>query len=135
MSLIRLRQLTKRYDERLVLREVFFRIQEGERVGLVGRNGSGKTTILRLILGRDEPTEGAVEIAQGTRIGYFSQFSELDSSSNVQQVLEEVLADVRAVERELGEIEQALGGLEPASKHAAALCVDGAKAVGRSLEP
>ena len=120
MSLIRLRQVTKRYDNRLVLREVCLRVRAGERIGLVGPNGSGKTTILRLMLGRDEPTEGDVEIAAGVRLGYFSQFSELDSDLSVQQVLEEVLAEVRAVEHELGQIEEALNA-EPTEAEMTAL--------------
>ena len=78
MSLVRLYDVTKRYDDNLVLREGFFRLEEGERVGLIGRNGAGKTTVLRLILGREQPDEGYTELAPGLRLGYFSQFSELD---------------------------------------------------------
>ena len=48
-----------------MLREVYFRLSEGDRVGLIGKNGSGKTTLLRLILGQEEPDEGSVEIEAG----------------------------------------------------------------------
>ncbi|MES2465639.1 MAG: ATP-binding cassette domain-containing protein, partial [Armatimonadota bacterium] len=53
MSLIRLNQVTKRYDDRLVLRDASFRVRAGERVGLIGKNGTGKTTILRLFLDQE----------------------------------------------------------------------------------
>src|SRR4051812_26814384 len=106
MSLIRLKNVTKKYEDplRLVLKDVFFRVAAGERVGLIGKNGTGKTSLLTLILGREQPTEGTVELTDGVKIGYFSQFSELDSEQSVQEVLQDVFADIRAIEAELEQI-------------------------------
>ena len=104
MSLVRISRVTKRYEDRLVLRDVSFRLRAGERVGLLGRNGAGKTTLLRLILGQEEPDEGSVEVNQGIRLGYFSQFSDLSGANSIQQVLEALFADIRAVEGELDRI-------------------------------
>lgn len=109
MSLIRVHNVTVRFDDRLILREVFFKLVKGDRVGFIGRNGGGKTTLLRLILaevglGGDEPLapeEGSVEVAPNIRVGYFSQFSELGDELSVQQVCENVFASIRAVEAEL----------------------------------
>jgi len=56
MSIIRLHNVTKRYDDKLVLREINLKLDPGDRVGLLGKNGSGKTTLLRLILARRRPT-------------------------------------------------------------------------------
>ena len=106
MSLIRAKGVTKKYEQRLVLRDVFFRLAKGERAGLIGINGSGKTTLLNLLLGREEPTEGEIELSYGVKIGYFSQFSELDSEASVQQILEDVLVHVKTLLDELGKIEQ-----------------------------
>jgi ATP-binding cassette subfamily F protein 3 len=108
MSLVRISQVTKRYGDRMVLRDVSFRLSQGERVGLVGKNGTGKTTILRMILGQEEPTEGTVDVTHGVRIGYFSQFSDLSSEHSVQQVLESLFDEVRGIERELDEVGEAL---------------------------
>ena len=108
MSLVRFQSVTKKYETRLVLRDVSFRLSAGERVGLVGKNGTGKTTILRLILMKEEPTEGKVDVTPGTRIGYFSQFSEMDGAASVQTVLEDLFADVRAVEDELNALNTSL---------------------------
>ena len=108
MSLIRLNNVTLKYEDRLVLRNVFFKLQEGERVGLIGKNGTGKTTVLKLILEQLAPTSGTVERAPGLKVGYFSQFSTLDGAQSVQQVLEELFADIRAVETRLNEIASAL---------------------------
>ena len=101
MSVIRLNNISKYYDDTPVLREVFFRLDTGDRVGLIGKNGAGKTTILKLILGQEKPTEGTVEVDDGLSIGYFSQFSELDDEESITEILEAVFADIHALEEEL----------------------------------
>jgi ATPase subunit of ABC transporter with duplicated ATPase domains len=108
MSLIRLSSVSKQYGDNLVLREVFFRLSQGDRVGLVGKNGAGKTTILKLILGREEPTEGQIDINDGLTIGYFSQFSELDDDVPIVDVLDQLFASIHAIEDELTAIDRAL---------------------------
>ena len=108
MSVLRLQKVSMRYDSNVILREVYFRLGPRDRVGLIGRNGSGKTTLFKLILGREEPTEGAVAIDDGLAIGYFSQFSELRGDSTVVDVLHEVFAPIRAVEASLLEVDAAL---------------------------
>jgi ATPase subunit of ABC transporter with duplicated ATPase domains len=108
MSLVRFQNVSKRYESIPVLREVFFRLSQGDRVGLIGKNGVGKTTVLKLILGSEEPTEGEVEINPGLRIGYFSQFSELSGEPTIVDVLEELFADIRALENELSRIAASL---------------------------
>lgn len=108
MSLVRISRVTKRYGDRLVLRDVSFKLAAGERVGLVGRNGAGKTTLLRLAMGEVEPDEGTVDVTRGVKLGYFSQVSELSGADSIQQIAEAVFAETRAVERELEEIAGAL---------------------------
>ncbi len=108
MSLIRLQNLTMRFDDHVILRDVFFRLSRGDRVGLIGKNGSGKTTLLKLILGREEPSAGTVAIDRGLEIGYFSQFSELRGESSVLEVLDELFAPIHAIEDKLHDVEVAL---------------------------
>ena len=108
MSLVRISRATKRYGDRMVLRDVSFRLSAGERVGLVGRNGAGKTTLLRLIMGDEDPDEGTVDVTQGTRLGYFSQVSELTGADSIQTVLEVLFAETRDIEAELEMIGAAL---------------------------
>ena len=108
MSLIRLNNVHKSYDEKAVLREVFFRLNPGNRVGLIGKNGAGKTTLLRLILGQEEPEEGTVEVEPGIKLGYFSQFSELSGEKTILQVLDELFADIHELEYALLEVEVAM---------------------------
>ena len=108
MSLIRFHNLAKQFDSGLVFREVYFRLERGDRVGLIGKNGVGKTTALRLILGQEEPSSGTVEIESGVRIGYFSQFSQLRGEDTVLEVLERLFAHVHAIQAELDQINETL---------------------------
>ena len=64
MSWIRLNDVAKGYDQKVMLREVFFRLADGDRIGLIGRNGTGKTTLLQLLLGREIPDSGTVDVTE-----------------------------------------------------------------------
>ena len=108
MSLIRFNNVQKSYEGQPVLRDVYFRLDQGQRLGLIGKNGTGKTTLLKLILGQEMPDEGQVDLDQGLRIGYFSQFSTLDGEQSIEQVLASVFAAIHAVEEQLLEIEIAI---------------------------
>ena len=112
MSLIRLSNVSMKFEERPLLRSVFFKLQAGERIGLIGKNGTGKTTVLKMILGQSEPTQGTVGREPGLQVGYFSQFSTLDGTKSVQQTLEELFAELRALEDELNQIAAALETVE-----------------------
>lgn len=104
MSVIRLQDITKQYDQQLILREVFFRLDQSDRVGLIGKNGAGKTTLLKLILKQEFPDDGTVEIDEGLRIGYFSQFTELTDDVPIDRILESVFIEIQATERALNEV-------------------------------
>ena len=67
------RHLAKAYGDDLVLLDASFTVMRGERVGVVGRNGSGKSVLFRLLLGVDEPTEGEVWVGPSIRTGYYAQ--------------------------------------------------------------
>ncbi|PJJ77897.1 ATP-binding cassette subfamily F protein 3 [Sediminihabitans luteus] len=108
MSLIRLNAVSMQFDDKVVLRDAFLKLREGERVGLVGRNGTGKTTFLELVLGRKEPTAGTVDVNLGVTIGYFSQFSELAGHRSAVEELSELFADVHATQARLDAIGERL---------------------------
>lgn len=108
MSLVRLHDVSVRFDNTMILREAYFRLEPGDRVGLIGKNGSGKTTMLQLILDRISPESGTVTVDPGTRIGYFSQFSELNGESTITEVLDGLFSDIKAVEVELASIDTAI---------------------------
>ena len=108
MSLIRFNDVAVRFENQQILREVFLRLETGDRIGLIGRNGSGKSTLLKLILEQVTPDEGTVTVEDGLRIGYFSQFSELNGTQTITEVLEELFGPIHAVEAELASIDAAI---------------------------
>lgn len=115
MSLIRLNDVSKRFDRRPVLRAAHMRLGRGDKIGLIGKNGVGKTTLLNLILGNEAPDTGTVDVTTGVSIGYFSQFSSLAGAETVEHIALAEFADVRATEAELFEIGAAL---ERSTEHA-----------------
>ncbi|ANJ26031.1 ABC-F family ATP-binding cassette domain-containing protein [Agromyces aureus] len=108
MSLIRLNDVAIEFDGRPVLKEAFLKLKAGDRVGLIGKNGTGKTSLLEVVLGRREPSEGTRDVTLGTTIGYFSQFSELDGERSIQQTLSAHFADVHETQARIDEIGLAL---------------------------
>ena len=74
--MINLTAISKQYGRQVLLVDASFQLNPGEKVGLVGPNGSGKTTIFRLMTGEEQPDDGEVLIPRRTSVGYFSQDSE-----------------------------------------------------------
>ena len=74
-------------SQRLLFSELDFILTAGMKVGLVGPNGSGKTTFLRLLRGELEPAEGSIRRADALRIVYFSQMRELDEDLTLRRAL------------------------------------------------
>ncbi|TFD50496.1 ABC-F family ATP-binding cassette domain-containing protein [Cryobacterium frigoriphilum] len=115
MSLIRLNDVSIRFENTQILREAFFRLEPKDRVGLIGKNGSGKSTILKLILEQVSPDTGTITLEPGVKIGYFSQFSELNGQSTITEVLDALFVEVKAVEAELAAIDVAIAADSSAS--------------------
>ena len=86
-NLLNLEKVTKSYGVRILLDEVSLGVAEGERIGIVGRNGDGKTTLLNLMSGRETPDEGRVSVNRGVHIGYLDQRDLLDDTHTVREVV------------------------------------------------
>jgi ABC transport system ATP-binding/permease protein len=82
------------YGHQRLLEAVTLLIGAGEKVGLVGRNGSGKTSLLRILAGHQNPDAGEVARRRGLRIGYLPQTDELDGNLTVRQNIERGAADL-----------------------------------------
>ena len=115
MSLIRLHDVSVRFENAQILREAFFRLESSDRVGLIGKNGSGKTSILKLILDQVTPDTGTVTLEPGIRVGYFSQFSELNGEATITEVLDGLFVEIKAIESELASIDAAIANDSSAS--------------------
>ncbi len=90
--LLSLENVTFGYTNAPVLEDVSFTLHENERVGLVGGNGEGKTTLIKLMLGELSPDSGSVAVKNGIRIGYLEQDGSQIAGSTVYSAMLEVFA-------------------------------------------
>jgi ATP-binding cassette subfamily F protein 3 len=107
-TLLTVNDLSKTYITDEIFRNVTFQINEREHVALVGINGAGKSTILRIVAGIEHPSNGAVTFASGLRVTYLPQEARFDSNRTVREealtAFESVIADsarMREIEHEM----------------------------------
>lgn len=96
--------LTVGYPQKVVFRNAEIEIRRGEKVALVGRNGEGKTTLMRVIMGQLDPISGEAKVGHNVSIGYFAQNQEdvLDKSQTVLETLESIASgDIRTKLRDI----------------------------------
>ncbi|MGK4000872.1 ABC-F family ATP-binding cassette domain-containing protein [Sorangium sp. So ce1024] len=110
--MIRLDSISKQHGKQILFLEASAAVNRGEKVGLVGPNGSGKTTIFRMITREEAPDSGQVAIDRGVTIGYFSQdVGEMKGRSAVAETMDGA-GPVSEVAAELRELEAALADPE-----------------------
>ncbi len=89
-KVIELENITKGYDGRTLIKDFTYEFTPRDRIGIIGGNGTGKTTLMNIITGRIEPDQGKVDIGKTIHIGYFDQHSDniLDALNQEQRVIE-----------------------------------------------
>ena len=106
MSLLVVNNLEKAFEGETLLAGVTFRLEWRQKLGLVGRNGTGKTTLLRMLTGQIEPDRGTINYSPGIRLGYLRQEEVVDPNRTVLQEAEAAFEEVATMERRLREVEQ-----------------------------
>lgn len=93
MNLINIEKVTKSYTERKLFDNASFSVQEREKIGIVGINGTGKSTLLKIVAGLEEPDEGSVVRANHVVINYLPQNPEFDGKKSVlDNVMDKIIA-------------------------------------------
>ena len=105
MIILALQEIRKSFGTHEVLKGVSFTLQEQERMGLVGVNGCGKSTLMKIIAGAETADNGSVNIQKGLRIGYLAQQGELSGKETAQEVLERVFDPLVRMEEEMRSLE------------------------------
>ncbi len=106
--LVHLDRVVFHHAAELILEDVSWEIQLGQRIGMVGPNGAGKSTLLRLILGELQPDDGYV-IRHKTRIGYLSQDPAFEAGTTVWEVVLGANAGLQAIETHMRSLETQMG--------------------------
>jgi sulfate-transporting ATPase len=88
--------LKRKFGDRVILRDISFSLQPGDRVGVLGVNGAGKSSLMRIVAGHDPDFEGICAPAKGATVGYVPQEPELDLDSTVRENVELAVAETRA---------------------------------------
>lgn len=101
-------QLKKYYGAQLVLENITFEVQEGERVAVIGKNGCGKSTILKLITRVEAPDEGCVSIRKNAVTGYLEQMPVYEEKMTVRQVCEQAFCELVMLQEQMQALERAL---------------------------
>ncbi|MDA0674299.1 MAG: ABC-F family ATP-binding cassette domain-containing protein, partial [Cyanobacteria bacterium] len=111
--MLRLENISKIYPSGEVLKDVNWEVKPGDRIGLVGVNGAGKSTQLKIILGEVEPTTGSVIRPTSLRIGYLNQEFEVETKRSVREEFWTVFAEANAVHHALMDLPHRMEQADP----------------------
>lgn len=109
MTVISMANVSKTYGEKVVLDQVSLQINEGDKVGLVGANGSGKSTILNMLTHSVEPDDGQITWIEGLEVGYLTQVLAFRDGEVVEEWLLETQRDFRWMEKRMQECMEQMG--------------------------
>src|SRR5882762_9690667 len=97
--------VTFEFGSRIIIEDATWHIQPGERIGLIGYNGTGKSTLLKLLVGEYQPSAGTVERSRNTSIGYLHQdLLSFDTNDSILDVAIGAFEKVKQLEKEIDEL-------------------------------
>ena len=108
MSLLTAQNLTFGFLDGVLFKGAAFKVEENDKIGLIGANGTGKTSLFKLIIGTYSPNEGGIVRGKDVRIGYMEQYLECDDNQTLYNEALTVFNDVAEMEAELEEINEKL---------------------------
>src|SRR5262249_27248460 len=96
--------VSKYYDKKPVLKDIYLSYFYGAKIGVIGLNGSGKSSLLRILAGVDQEFQGKTAVSPGYTIGFLEQEPQLDSAKTVRQIVAEGVQPIVDLLREFDEI-------------------------------
>ena len=106
--LVTIDNLSKAYGDNQVLNHITFALPQGQKLGLVGANGVGKSTLIKIITGEIEPDDGSVQLASGAELGYLAQTLATAEGQTIDQLIDTTLGNLRQLETRLRQVEAAM---------------------------
>ncbi|CAH1194950.1 putative ABC transporter ATP-binding protein YbiT [Paenibacillus plantiphilus] len=113
MSLLTVEELSHNFGDRTLFKNVSFRLLAGEHVGLVGANGTGKSTMMNILTGKLLKDSGKVEWTPKVRYGYLDQHTKLTPGLTIRDVLKDAFLPLLELEKELNEIAAQMADADP----------------------
>lgn len=101
MSVLIVENLSHGFGDRILFRDVSFRVQPGDRVGLVGANGTGKSTMMGILTGQNMPDNGRIEWMPKIQYGYLDQHTKLQAGKTIRDVLKDAFLPLLEQEQEV----------------------------------
>ncbi|MED4654429.1 ABC transporter ATP-binding protein [Bacillus pseudomycoides] len=108
MTICSVNNVTKSFGGNIIFENISLEIQNGERIGLVGRNGSGKTTIFQLLTGIENVDAGVIHMKKGIRVGHVAQIPKFAGETNVYDVLSAAFVKEKELERNMRNLEKSM---------------------------
>jgi ATPase subunit of ABC transporter with duplicated ATPase domains len=115
MSLLSVDHLTHGFGDRAIFEDISFRLLRGEHIGLVGANGEGKSTFMKIVTAHMEPDEGTIQWARGVEAGYLNQHSILTPGLSIREVLRQAFDPLNEKQARLERIYALLGDADEAA--------------------
>lgn len=116
MATLVVKDITVYYADVLILDKVSLQLSSGEKVALIGQNGTGKTTLLKVIASKLRPEEGAVMLSGDARVHYLDQQPSFEPGTSLFAAVSEVFAPLREMEAELRSLEAQMSGADGLDK-------------------
>src|SRR5438876_8927254 len=101
--------VSKFYDKKAVLKDIYLSYFYGAKIGVIGLNGSGKSSLLRILAGVDKEINGETVLSPGFTVGYLEQEPLIDDSRTVREVIEEAVQETIDLLKEFDEINVKFG--------------------------
>lgn len=124
MIILSAQHIAKSFGVNAMLRDVSLTVQQGDRIGLVGVNGCGKSTLMRILAGLDAQDGGEISLVRGLRVGYLAQQNMVTSGETVWNELQKVYEQVFAMEKKLRELEDEMAHAHTDAQRFAQLSAD-----------